>query len=317
MTPPHFKPDTPPARGRKAPLAAALAALLAAAAAVPGTAVSQGPAGLTVPQGGVGRLEVTIEAGDSAPWASFQGQTVYFRREAPRRFAALLGVDMETKPGPKPLDVMVVRGGHTRVIARPTVDVTPGGFGVQHLTLPDAMVELDAPTLKRVGREKRQVAALWAGGRRGPLWTEGWRMPVSGKPSGSFGKRRVINGQPRSPHNGEDIPAPAGTPVRAPNEAVVRLPGERYFGGNTVFLDHGGGLFTFYMHLSEIAVREGQRVHAGDVIGRVGASGRATGPHLHWGGRLNNARINPLHLLAPEDRMALDGGAGADGGAGP
>jgi hypothetical protein len=305
-------PSRPP---RRRPRPESLAALLTGLLLLPVTAAWGGPE-LTVPQGGVGRVEVTIEPGDSAPWGSFRGQTVYFRSEGGRRFAALVGVDMESPTGPQPMNVMVIRDGVTRRIARPTVEVVPGDFGMQRLTLPDQMVNLSPPTLARVKREKAQVADLWASGGRRPLWREAWGMPVAGEPSGSFGKRRVINGQPRSPHNGEDIPAPAGTAVRAPNDGIARLAGERYFGGRTVFLEHGGDLFTFYMHLSEIAVSDGQRVRKGDVIGRVGQSGRATGPHLHWGGRLNNARINPLALVRPEPTLALEE-AQAPGARGP
>lgn len=312
MTPPHSKDICPPSGARRRPRAAAAAWLLAGLALLAGpvSAARAGGPALTVPQGGVGRVEVTIEPGDSAPWGSFRGRTVYFRPEGGRRFAALVGVDMESPTGPAPMNVLVRRGGRTRRLARPTVEVTPGGFGVQHLTLPEGMVELDAPTLKRVAREKEQVADLWASGGHPPVWNGPWRMPVEGEVLNSFGKRRVINGQPRSPHNGEDIAAPEGTAVRAPNAGVVRLPGERFFGGNTVFLDHGGGLFTFYMHLSRIAVHDGQRVKRGDLLGKVGHSGRATGPHLHWGGRLNDARINPLGLVTPEADLALDGGGG-------
>ncbi len=259
---------------------------------------------LTIPQGAVGRLEVGIVPGDSAPWASFKGRLITFKKVSPTRFIGLVGVDMEAPEGDHPLEVKVIRNGASVVIARPTVTVVSGGFGVQHLTLPDKMVELSDTTLKRVKKEKSEVGALWKSGRKTPLWEPVWRMPVEGEVSGSFGKRRVINGQPRSPHNGEDIPAAKGTPVLAPNSGIVRLAKDRFFGGKTVFLEHGGGLFTFYMHLSEIDVKDGQHVVAGDLLGKVGASGRATGPHLHWGGRLNNARINPVALVG--DAPALE-----------
>ncbi len=260
---------------------------------------------VAVPQGGVGRVEVTIAPGDSAPWASFDGELVTFRKVSPGRFMALVGVDMETGEGNHPLEVKVLRGGESVVVARPLVKVVPGGFGVQYLTLPDKMVTLDDATLTRVKKEKGEVRTLWRDGAKIPIWDSLWQMPVSGKPSGSFGKRRVINGQPRSPHNGEDIPAAKGTPVLAPNTGIVRLAKDRFFGGNTVFLEHGGGLFTFYMHLSEIDVVDGQQVTAGEMIGRVGASGRATGPHLHWGGRLNNARINPMTLVKKSPVLSI------------
>jgi hypothetical protein len=312
MTPTRSKDICPPPAPFRRPRTGLAVLLLAALVGFLGTppgAHADGP-GLTVPQGGVGRVEVTIEPGDSAPWGSFRGRTVYFHHAGGRRFTALVGVDMESPTGPAPMNVLVRRGGKTTRIARPTVEVTSGGFGVQHLTLPDSMVELDAPTLKRVAREKSQVVALWKSGDHPPLWDGSWRMPVKGEVLKSFGKRRVINGQPRSPHNGEDIAAPEGTAVHAPNAGVVRLPGDRFFGGNTVFLDHGGGLFTFYMHLSEIDVHDGQKVKRGDLLGKVGHSGRATGPHLHWGGRLNDARINPLGLVTPEAELALDGAGG-------
>jgi murein DD-endopeptidase MepM/ murein hydrolase activator NlpD len=107
----------------------------------------------------------------------------------------------------------------------------------------------------------------------------------------------MINGQLRSPHNGEDITAEAGTAVLATNDGVARLIVDHYFSGKGVFLDHGLGLYSMYFHLSEILVREGQRVSRGQVIGKVGASGRTTGPHLHWGIRLNGARVNPYSLI--------------------
>jgi hypothetical protein len=267
-------------------------------------------ADLSVPQGGIGRIEVTIAPGDSAPWASFLGRTVYFKPDGGRRFTALLGVDVDGPTGPHPMDVMVVREGATLRLARPTVEIVPGGFGTQRLTLPQNQVDLDPPTLKRVAREKGEVGRLWRSGTPRALWDGSWRMPVEGEVLHSFGFRRIINGQPRSPHNGEDIAAPTGTPVVAPNDGVARLTGERFFGGRTVFLEHGAGLFTFYMHLSDIEVTDGQEVKKGDVIGKVGQSGRATGPHLHWGGRLNDARINPLNLVGPEPRLEL----GAPGG---
>ena len=273
-------------------------------------------ADLVVPQGGVGKVEVTIQPDDSAPWGSFLGRTVYFRREEARRFSALVGVDIDAPVGPHPMKVMVIRDGANRELARPTVQVKDGGFGTQELTLPKDQVDLDLPTLTRVNREQSQVNHLWRSGAHKAMWNGPWRMPVEGRIMHSFGFRRVINGEPRSPHNGEDIAAPTGTPVVAPNDGVARLTGERFFGGNTVFLEHGGGLFTFYMHLSDIQVRDGQAVKQGDVIGRVGQSGRATGPHLHWGGRLNDARINPIRLVEPEPVVVVGGGEPAGGGLG-
>lgn len=113
-----------------------------------------------------------------------------------------------------------------------------------------------------------------------------------------FGSVRVMNGQPRNPHNGIDIAAPLGTEVHASSEAVVRLTVDHLFSGKGVYLDHGLGLYTMYFHLSEVLVEEGETVRAGQTVGKVGATGRASGPHLHWGAKLNGARINPEALLA-------------------
>ena len=121
--------------------------------------------------------------------------------------------------------------------------------------------------------------------------------PVNGKRTGIFGSVRIMNGQPRNPHNGEDIGAPLGTDVAATNDGVVRITVDHIFSGKGIFVDHGLGFYTMYFHLSEILVKDGDLVTAGQIIGKVGATGRATGPHLHWGVKLNGARVNPYALL--------------------
>ena len=123
-------------------------------------------------------------------------------------------------------------------------------------------------------------------------------MPLDGVRTGTnFGRRRILNGQPRSPHSGLDLSAPAGTPVRAPQRGQVAFASELFFAGNTVILDHGLGLFTLYGHLESISVSLGDVVEPGATLGRVGSTGRATGPHLHWGMSVNAARVNPLGIL--------------------
>jgi murein DD-endopeptidase MepM/ murein hydrolase activator NlpD len=129
------------------------------------------------------------------------------------------------------------------------------------------------------------------------LWQPSFVEPVSGKRTGIFGSVRIMNGQARNPHNGEDIGAPLGTDVAATNDGVVRLTVDHIFSGRGVFLDHGLGFYSMYFHLSEVLVKEGDVVRAGQIVGKVGATGRATGPHLHWGVKLNGARVNPYALL--------------------
>ncbi len=134
-------------------------------------------------------------------------------------------------------------------------------------------------------------------------WRKGFVLPVEGRISGNFGNQRIFNGVPKSPHSGTDIAAPAGTKVRAAGDGVVVLDGKNYFyTGNMVIVDHGQGLQTIYAHLQESKVKLGQKVKQGDVIGLVGSTGRATGPHLHWGASLNNVRFRPHSLLNINDK---------------
>ena len=129
------------------------------------------------------------------------------------------------------------------------------------------------------------------------LWSGGFLRPVPGDSTSSFGRRSVFNGQPRSPHSGTDFRGAEGTRITAPNAGIVVLAADLYFSGNVVIIDHGWGLYSYFAHLSSIAVEDGIRVEQGDVVGDVGATGRVTGPHLHWTVRLNDARVDPLSLM--------------------
>jgi murein DD-endopeptidase MepM/ murein hydrolase activator NlpD len=174
----------------------------------------------------------------------------------------------------------------------------PSRYPVQRLSVPRAFVELDAATLERVNREKAALDRLWEAARPERLWNGSFRVPLDDAgPGWGFGVRRIINGEPRSPHTGTDFTASPGTPVLAANAGVVSLVEDHFFAGTSVVLDHGLGLYTMYFHLQESLVREGQRVDRGEAIARVGSTGRATGPHLHWGARLHGARIDPVALL--------------------
>jgi murein DD-endopeptidase MepM/ murein hydrolase activator NlpD len=161
------------------------------------------------------------------------------------------------------------------------------------------MVELSPEDLERVRRENREMARLWP--RRTPRrFSLPLAAPLEPLPEGGhFGNRRVINGEARSPHGGVDFSADLGVPVRAAADGTVVMVGQHFFGGNAVFVDHGDGLVSQYFHLSKVAVAEGQELARGALIGEVGATGRATGPHLHFGIRWRGARVDPALLLAP------------------
>jgi hypothetical protein len=214
-------------------------------------------------------------------------------------YTILLAVDLETPPGRHPVDVTAQGQSGQRYHRRVQITVADGRFPLQHLTLPKAMVDLDAETLEQVRREEAVLKSIWETWRGEPYRWHAFILPLDGKPqlSSAFGLRRIINGQRRSPHTGVDFEAEAGTPVRASNGGVVAYAGELFFSGNSVIVHHGGGLFTMYYHLQGYQVRVGQELAKGDILGWVGATGRATGPHLHWGARLQGARFNPERLL--------------------
>lgn len=212
------------------------------------------------------------------------------------RWRALVGIDLEVAPGTYPITVDVpAEGGPLQ--ASVALHVKAKTFPVRALQVDEAFVEPPAEVQERIAREAEELKAIFA--TMGPerLWADGFLAPVAQQANSRFGSRSVFNGQPRSPHTGADFPSPAGTPVRAPGAGRVVLARPLYFAGNAVLLDHGLGLFSLLAHLSAIDVKEGRDVARGEVVGRVGATGRVTGPHLHWAVRLGEARVDPLSLL--------------------
>ena len=230
----------------------------------------------------------------------FLDRTILFFREMrpgePVGYLGLLGIDMQDEPGTHELVVEIKQAEREKRLSY-NVLVAKEKFKVEHLRLPKDKVDLDEKSLARWKAEQDQVKQALAEISAARLWHSNFVEPVNGKRTGIFGSVRIMNGQPRNPHNGEDIGAPAGTDVAATNDGVVRLTVDHIFSGQGVFVDHGLGFYSMYFHLSEILVKDGDLVKAGQVIGKVGATGRATGPHLHWGVKLNGARVNPYSLL--------------------
>lgn len=215
--------------------------------------------------------------------------------------AAIVGFDVDTRPGDLAWRIGILDGPAPPRTASGKLRVARREFSVQRLTLPQGMVDLDPETERRAVDESKRLQTLYRTLTPERLWRSRFVRPVRGKDPGTgFGARRIINGKPRAPHTGIDYSAERGTPVVAVNDGQVALVADFFFPGRLVVLDHGLGLYTLYFHLDEVAVEEGRRVSRGQPIGTVGSTGRATGPHLHFGAVAGGARIDPAALLALE-----------------
>jgi murein DD-endopeptidase MepM/ murein hydrolase activator NlpD len=226
----------------------------------------------------------------------WKGTAWPMREIAPGRYEGLIGVDLDDPPGPRAVAAEGFLDG-ARVRAEAEVTISPRKFAVQELTLPEGMAEFDNATLVRIGAEAAELSGRFSRVTP-PRWRIPFLPPVEEYRPANFGSRRVINGHPRMPHSAVDITLPAGTPVRAIADGRVALAGEQFFGGRSVVIDHGGGVFSVYYHLKEFRVVEGQEISRGDRVGSVGSTGRATGPHLHFGVRVPGGRVDPTRLFA-------------------
>jgi murein DD-endopeptidase MepM/ murein hydrolase activator NlpD len=275
---------------RRRDFAAALAFALAAAP-FPARLVAQPlPRTAAVP-GGVAR--VALGNGAAAPRAALDDRAVLVMRDA-SAWTALVGIPLDTKPGARLWLAATRDDGTTERIA---IDVAPVKYAEQHLKVPQAKVDLSPEDLARYQRERAHLDAVLRRFSPEPPAALAMTQPVPGRRSSSFGLRRFFNGQPRNPHNGMDIAAVTGTPVVAALRGTVIDAGDYFFPGRTVILDHGQGLLTLYAHLSAIDARIGQALGAGDALGKVGATGRVTGPHLHFTVYLNGAAVDPALFL--------------------
>ena len=211
---------------------------------------------------------------------------------------AILGVDLEKAPGAYPLLVRVQTTGGKPSSCTIQIPVHAGKFATERLQVGKEFVEPSPEQIQRANEERDRLRAIFDQVTPEKLWDGDFRVPLDGVTTGgNFGKRRVLNGQPGSPHGGVDFPAVTGTPIHAAQSGRVALAQELFFSGNTVVVDHGLGIYTFYGHLSEVDVKVGDELQAGQVLGKAGATGRVTGPHLHWGLTVERARVNPLQLV--------------------
>ncbi len=253
------------------------------------------PTNALVP-GGIARL--ALGPAQTRPLA-YAGDVPLLVLGDPAGWTALVGIALATPPGPASISVQVDGSGQRQL----DYTVVPKKYAEQRLTVAPGTVDLSPENQARYERERAHQATVMA------TFTDltadlsntsslSMQVPVPGRRSSSFGLRRVFNGQARNPHSGMDIAAATGTPIHAPLAGRVIDTGDYFFNGNTVWLDHGAGLLSLMCHLSAIDCKPGDLLKAGDLLGAVGATGRVTGPHLHWGVMLNRTMVDPALFLA-------------------
>jgi murein DD-endopeptidase MepM/ murein hydrolase activator NlpD len=240
-------------------------------------------------------------SGATAVEGSLAGEPLHFVAEGDGVFRAFAAFPIGSSDTVAlPLTVRGRNGGRRTVTA--SIPVARGTFSVEQLTVSPAYGRKpDSATAARIAAETARAIAIYRRSHTtAPLWASSFQRPLESRVTSEFGQGRQFNGTIRSRHLGVDLDGVTGTAVRATNRAVVALVDEFYYSGNVVYLDHGAGLVTAYMHLSSTEVSPGDTVVAGQVIGRVGATGRVTGPHLHWTARYGRVAVDPLSLVALE-----------------
>jgi len=243
-------------------------------------------------------VEVSSEQKPLSINISWMDKNVDYPVDLPGEQRILLGAGLEHK-GRFPLNIVfdlpdeiLRKNFHVNVVEK--------DYPVQHLTLPESMVTPPQEVLDRIARERDLTLAALNTLTEHRFWSEKFVRPVPGEVSSPFGVRRFLNNQPRAPHRGVDFRGPEGTPVKAMDAGKVILTGEFYYGGRTVIVDHGLGLHTVYMHLSEIRINQGEQISKGDLVGTVGMTGRATGPHLHLGVYILGQAVDPMFLITEQ-----------------
>jgi Peptidase family M23 len=249
-----------------------------------------------ISQGGVAAIRV-----DGADLAGMRGflhdREIPFFPAHDGSYFALVGIDLEEKSGPREIRIQGQDKTGKPWEARATFNVKKKSFPQEKISVSTEFDRFDEATRKRIEQEQEQMVRLWMVTSQKRLWEERFLPPIAAVITSPFGLRRVVNGLARAPHGGVDLKAPLGTEVIASNHGRVILRDDFFFSGKSLVLDHGGGLYTMYFHLQDFAVEKGVQVRKGDLIAWTGMTGRVTGPHLHWGARLNGARIDPFGLL--------------------
>jgi murein DD-endopeptidase MepM/ murein hydrolase activator NlpD len=263
---------------------------MAVVAAAPTDAIRVSVAARAVQPGELVVLTITTSKPlDTLEVKAFDHEQPVFR-VAPAVWRALVGIDLDVKPGTYSASI-----GGTQYPLR----VRPKQFRTRTLKVDEAFLNPPVSERPRIDREAAEMAGLWKSAGPDRLWSGPFVRPVPDAANSAFGTRSIYNGgEHRNVHTGADFMSAAGTPIHAPNAGRIAIAGDLYFTGNTVVIDHGLGVYSMLAHMSKLSVRQGDIVQAGQVVGLVGATGRVTGPHLHWAMRLGGARVDPLAVLA-------------------
>jgi hypothetical protein len=241
---------------------------------------------------------VTGHAAGAAPAGFFGGTALNFFRSKKGAYLALAGIDLGVSTGPRRMALELRDGkGKSQAWSRDFL-VEPKDFPMRKLRVQGKFVAPKKKDSLRAEREAKRLDGIFAGVTAERFLAGNFQSPIPGAASARFGERRVFNGVPKAPHAGADLRAAAGIVVRAPAGGKVALADDLFYLGRTIVLDHGYGLYSYYGHLSEMAVKPGDLLARGDVIGKVGATGRVTGPHLHWAVKSGGARVDPFSLMS-------------------
>ncbi len=246
-------------------------------------------------------VEIPSEPALEAVTLEWQAQEIRMA-QGDSGWMALLGVDLDVEPGSYAVNALFQYADNRQHRRTLPLTVSPRDYPTTRLEVEPKYVELSPENRARSARDRKRIDAAYATTAVEPYWTDDFIVPIPGVTGGrNFGHRRVFNNQPRAPHSGADLTAATGTEILATNRGRVVLIGDFFFNGKAVFVDHGMAVLSMYLHLSEILVEEGQLLERGELLGRAGATGRVTGPHLHWGTRVTGARIDPFTLPGLND----------------
>ena len=264
-----------------------------------GNAVRIKPSARAIQPGELVLLTITAPDRMDGLRARAFGQDLLPTRVDDRTWHVLVGIDLDVEPGKHDVALRWTQAGKTSTQAATTaLVVTAKTFRTRNLTVPETFVNPPESAQAQIAADAKLIAEAWNSTTEERYWKGPFIVPVPHEANSAFGSRSVFNGEARSPHGGADFASPTGTPIKAPNAGRIVIARDMYYTGGTVAIDHGVGLVSLVAHLSKIDVKEGAMVQAGEIVGEVGATGRVTGPHLHWAVKARGARVDPLSLLA-------------------